>query len=129
MVPILQAMMKTLYILEFQNPIQILLLIITTLHYETFSTIKKPKSTFTPELTSAIDVLTNSKLSTHCSKSKPFYDTSFFKNRNNFEGFFLPGDYTLDHKTLQQQNSRSCSLQELWTLGYLVMKNLIFLHP
>ena len=82
-----------------------------TLHYYTFSTITKPKSTFTPELTSAIDVLTNSKLSTHCSKSIPFYDISFFKNNNYFEGFFLPGDYTLDHKTIQQQQTQDTILR------------------
>ena len=59
MILILQATMKTIYVLEFRNPTQILLLII--LYTRTFN-YKKTKSTFTPELTSAIDVKTNSEL-------------------------------------------------------------------
>ena len=34
----------------------------------------------------------------------PFYDTSFFKYKNYFQGFFLPDDYSLDITTLQQQS-------------------------
>ena len=36
----------------------------------------------------------------------PFYDTSFFKYKNYFQGFFLPDDYSLDIPTLQQQQSQ-----------------------
>ena len=43
-----------------------------TLNDETFSTLTKPKSTPTSESTSAIDVQTDSKPTTHCSQIIPF---------------------------------------------------------
>ena len=75
----------------------------TTLKEETFSAITKPRSTGSQQLTSAIDVQTNSQPATQCSQILPFYDTSFFKYKYCFQGFFLLDDYALDLKTLQQQ--------------------------
>ena len=82
-----------------------------TLHeQETLSTITKSKSTIKPksssEITSAIDVQTNSTSMTHSSQLVPFYDPSFFKFKMYFQGFFLPDDYSLDLKTLQRQQSQ-----------------------
>ena len=82
-----------------------------TLHeQETFSTITKSKHTIkpksSPEITSAIDVQTNSPSMTHSSQLVPFYDPSFFKYKMYFQGFFLPDDYSLDLKTLQRQQSQ-----------------------
>ena len=77
-----------------------------TLHEQTYSTINKSKSTTTQESTSAIDLQTNSQSPIHCSQKFPFYDTSFFKYKNYFQGYFLPDDYSLDLKTLQQQQSQ-----------------------
>ena len=57
------------------------------------------------ESTSAINVQINSPSLTHCSQVIPFYETSFFKHKIYFQGFFLPDDYSLDIKTLQQQQS------------------------
>ena len=79
---------------------------VKTLHEETFTTIKKPMSIKPPESTSAIDVHTNPQSSTHCSHIIPFYDSSFFKYKIHFQGFFLPDDCSLDLKTLQQQQSQ-----------------------
>ena len=42
--------------------------------------------------TSVIDTTEPIKLSTHTSQVIPFYDPSFFKYRNYFQGFFLPND-------------------------------------
>ena len=75
----------------------------TTLQEKTFSTNTNPKFTSSQQLTPAIKVQTNSQPATHCSQIIPFYDTSFFKYNNYFQGFFLPDDYSLDLKTLQQQ--------------------------
>ena len=91
-------MMKNIYTLEPNSTEK-------TLHEETFSTINPPNTTTIPESTSAIDVQTNSQPSSHCSKYIPFYDTSFFKHKYYFLGLFLPDDYSLDLKTLQQQQS------------------------
>ena len=82
-----------------------------TLHeQETFSTITKSKPTIKPksssEITSAIDVQTNSTSMTHSSQLVPFYDPSFIKYKIYFQGFFLPDDYSLDLKTLQRQQSQ-----------------------
>ena len=41
---------------------------------------------------------------THCPQIIPFYDKSSFKNKNYFQGFFLPDDYSLDITTLQHQS-------------------------
>ena len=53
-----------------------------------------------------INVPTNLPSLTHCPQIIPFYDTSFFKYKNYFQGFFLPDDYSLDITTLQQQQSQ-----------------------
>ena len=84
---------------------------VETLHEkETFSTIIKPKPTIQPksssEITSAIDVQTNSTSMTHSSQLVPFYDPSFSKHKMYFQGFFLPDDYSIDLKTLQTQQSQ-----------------------
>ena len=77
---------------------------------ETFSTITKPKPTIKPksssEITSAIDVQTNSTSMTYSSQLVPFQDPSFFKYKMYFQGFFLSDDYSLDLKTLQVQQSQ-----------------------
>ena len=77
---------------------------------ETFSTIIKPKPTiktkFSSEITSGIDIQTNSTSMTHSSQLVPFYDPSFFEYKMYFQGFFLPDDYSLDLKTLQVQQSQ-----------------------
>ena len=82
-----------------------------TLHEQkTFSTKIKPNPTKKPksssEITSAIDVQTNSTSMTHSSQLVPFYDPSFFKYKMYFQGFFPPEDYSLDLKTLQVQQSQ-----------------------
>ena len=87
-----------------------------TLHeQETFSTITKSKPTIKPksssEITSAIDVQTNSISMTHSSQLVPFYDPSFFKYKMYFQGFFLPDNYSLDLKTLQRQQSQDTVLR------------------
>ena len=64
---------------------------------------------------SAINVQTNSPSPTPCSQIIPFYDTSFFKYKNYFQGFFLPDDYSLDIKTLQQQQSRDPVLRTVYS--------------
>ena len=64
------------------------------------SPVNKSKPITKPESTSAKDIQTISQSSTHWSQIIPFYDTSFFKYKNNFQGFFLPHDYCLDLKTL-----------------------------
>ena len=91
-----------------------------TLH-ENYSTLKKSPCDTPQESTSAINVQTNSPSLTYCSQKIPFYDTSFFKYKNYFQGFFLPDDYSLDVKTLQQQQSR---FLELFILGSSITKNL-----
>ena len=53
-----------------------------------------------------MNVQTNLPSLTHCPQIIPFYDTSFFKYKNYFQGFFLPDDYSLDITTLQQQQSQ-----------------------
>ena len=55
---------------------------------------------------SSINVQTPSRPATHCSQIIPFYDNSSFKYKNYFQGFFLPDDYSLDLKILQQQQSQ-----------------------
>ena len=50
-----------------------------TLHEETFSTNKKPKSIKTSEAISATDVQPKPQSTTHCSHNILFYDQSFFK--------------------------------------------------
>ena len=86
------------------------------LHEETYSTMKKSTSTTPQESTSAINVQTHSRPATPCSQIIPFYDTSFFMQINYFQGFFLPDDYLLDLKTLQQQQPK---IQFLALLSYM----------
>ena len=86
----------------------------TTLQ-ESYSTLKKSPSNTPQENTSAINVQTNSPSLTHCSQVIPFYDTSFFKYKNYFQGFFLPDDYSLDIKTLQQQQSQDPVLRTVYS--------------
>ena len=52
---------------------------------------------------------------THCPQILPFYDTSFFKYKNYFQGFFLPDDYSLDITTLQQQQSQDPVLRTVYS--------------
>ena len=66
----------------------------------------------TPESTSATDVQTNPQFSRHWSQIIPFYDTSFVKYKKYFQGFFLPDDYTLNLKTVQQQQSEEPLLRK-----------------
>ena len=77
----------------------------TTLQ-DNYSTLKNSPPKTPQQSTSAVNVQTNSPSLTHCSQIIPFYDTSFFKYKNYFQGFFLPDDYSLDIKTLQQQQSQ-----------------------
>ena len=44
-----------------------------------------------------------------------FCDTSFFKYKNYFQGFFLPDDYSLDITTLQQQQSQDPVLRTIYS--------------
>ena len=78
----------------------------TTLQTENYSTLNKSIS-YTPQKSvSAINVQTNLPSLTHCPQIIPFDDTSFFKYKNYFQGFFLPDDYSLDITTFQQQQSQ-----------------------
>ena len=77
----------------------------TTLQTENYSTLKQPSYNTSQKSISAINVQPNLPSLTHCQQFIPFYDTSFFKYKNYFQGFFLPDDYSLDIKTLQQQQS------------------------
>ena len=99
MILILQVMMKIIYTLESQKMILSFQL---TQHYRKTILLKKSPSNTPQETTSAIIVQTNSPSLTHCSQVIPFYDTFFFKYTNYFQGFFLPDDYSLDIKTIQQ---------------------------
>ena len=58
---------------------------------------------------------TNLPSLTHCPQIIPFYDTSFFKYKNYFQGFFLPDDYSLDITTLQQQQSQDPVLRTVYS--------------
>ena len=64
---------------------------------------------------SVINVQTNLPSLTHCPQIIPFYDTSFFKYKNYFQGFFLPDDYSLDMTTLQQQQSQDPVLRTVFS--------------
>ena len=78
----------------------------TTLQTENYSTLHKSISNTPQKSVSAIIVQTILPSLTHCPQITPFYDTSFFKYKNYFQGFFLPDDYSLDITTLQQQQSQ-----------------------
>ena len=101
----LQVMMKNIFTLEYQKLTQLLSLI--RLYKKKLSPQKKTlKSIISQEITFAIDVQHNFRPATHCSQIIPFYDTSFFKYKYYFQGFFLPDEYSLDLKTLQQQQTQ-----------------------
>ena len=87
----------------------------TTLQPEKYSTFKKSTSNTPQESTSAKNVQTNSPSLTHYSQTIPFYDTSFFKDKTYFQGFFLPNDYSLDIQTLQQQQSQDPVLRTVYS--------------
>ena len=86
----------------------------TTLQ-DNYSTLKKSTLKKPQQSTSATNVQTNSPSLTHCSQFIHFYDTSFFKYKNYFQGFFLPDDYSLDIKTLQQQQSQDPVLRTVYS--------------
>ena len=91
------------------------MILLFQLTQENFSTLNKPLSNTPQETTSAIKVQTNSPSLTYCSQVKPFYDTSSFKYKNYFQGFFLPDDYSLDIKTLQIQQSQDPVLKTVYS--------------
>ena len=68
----------------------------TTLQTENYSTLNQLTHTTSQKSVSAIIVQPNLSSLTHCQQIIPFYDTSFFKYKNYFHGFFLPDDYSLD---------------------------------
>ena len=78
----------------------------TTLQTENDSTLNQLTHITSQKSVSAINVQPNLPSLTHCQQIIPFYDTSFFKYKNYFQGFFLPDDYSLDITTLQQQQSQ-----------------------
>ena len=114
MITMFQMMTKNIFTLGFQNTIQFLVQI--KLYMRKTSLVKKSKPIKTPESTSAIDVQTNPQSFTHCSHIISSYDPSIFKYKNYFQGSFLPDDFLLDLKTLQQQQSPDLFLG-LYTLG------------
>ena len=77
----------------------------TTLQTENYSTLDQLTHITSQKSVSAINVQPNLPSLTHCQQIIPFYDTSFFKYKNYFQGFFLPDDYSLDIKTLQQSQT------------------------
>ena len=87
----------------------------TPLQTENYSTLNKSISNTPQKSVSAINVQTNLPSLTHCPQIIPFYDTSFFKYKNYFQGFFLPDDYSLDITTLQQQQSQDPVLRTVYS--------------
>ena len=117
MILILQVMTKIIYIYTRipQSDSSFLPDITTTLQTKNYSTLNKATSNTPQKSVSAINVQTNLPSLTHCSQIIPFYDTSFFKYKNYFQGFFLPDDYSLDLKTLQQQQSQDPVLRTVYS--------------
>ena len=113
MILTLQVMTTIIYTLESRSDSSFLP--DTTLQPEKFSTIKKSTSNTPQQCTSAINVQTNSPSPTHCSQIILFYDTSFFKYKNCFQGSFLADDYSLDITTLQQQQSQDPVLRTVYS--------------
>ena len=107
-------MTKIIFTQEFQN---LTLLSHKILHYKTenYSTLKQQSHNTSQKSISAINVQPNFPSLTHCQQIIPFYDTSFFKYKNYFQGFFLPDDYSLDIKTLQQQQSQDPVLRTVYS--------------
>ena len=87
----------------------------TTSQTENYSTLSKSTSNTSQKAVSAINVQTNLPSLTHCPQIIPFYDTSFFKYKNFFRGFFLPDDYSSDITTLQQQQSEDPVLRTVYS--------------
>ena len=87
----------------------------TTLQTENYSTLKQLSPNILQKSVSAIDVQPNLRSLTHCPHIIPFYDTSFFKYKNYFQGFFLLDDYSLDITTLQQQQSQDPVLRTVYS--------------
>ena len=87
----------------------------TTLQTEKDSTLKQLTPNTTQNSVSAINVQPNLPSLTHSPQTIPFYDTSFFKYKNYFPGFFLPDDYSLDITTLQQQQSQDPVLRTVYS--------------
>ena len=82
---------------------------------EIYSNIKSPMFTTSHESASTKTVQSRSRPITHCSQIIPFYDTSFFEYKNYFQGFFHPDVYSLDPKTLQQQQSQDPVLRTVYS--------------
>ena len=80
---------------------------------------QKSKTTNTQHSTAAIIVQLNLPPTTYCSQILPFFDPSFFKYKYYFQGFFLPDNYSLDLKILQQQQSQDPVLRTVcfWLLN------------
>ena len=87
----------------------------TTLQTENYSTLNKSISNTPQKVVTAINVQTNLPSLTDCPQIILFYDTSFFKYKNYFQGFFLPDDYSLDITTLQQQQSQETVLRTVYS--------------
>ena len=87
----------------------------STLQTEKYSTLNQSTHTTSQKSVSAINVQPNLPSLTHCQQIIPFYDTSFFKYKNYFQGFFLLDDYSLDIKTLQQQQSQDPVLRTVYS--------------
>ena len=87
----------------------------TTLQTENYSTLNKSTPKTSQKSVSAIKVQINLPSLTHCPHTIPFFDTSFFKYKNYFQGFFLPDDYSLDITTLQQQQSQDPVLRTVYS--------------
>ena len=87
----------------------------TTLQTENYFTLNKLTRNTSQKSVSAINVQPNLPSLTHCPQIIPFYDTSFFKYKNYFQGFFLPDYYSLDITTLQQQQSQDPVLRTVYS--------------
>ena len=87
----------------------------TTLQTENYSTLNKSTPNTSKKSVSAKNIQTNLPSNTHGPQIIPFYDTSFFRYKNYFQGFFLPDDYSLDITTLQQQQSQDPVLRTVFS--------------
>ena len=87
----------------------------TTLQTENYSTLNQLPHTTSQKSVSAINVQPNLPSITQGQQIILFYDKSFFRYENYFQGFFLPDDYSLDIKTLQQQQSQDPVLRTVYS--------------
>ena len=117
MILTLQVMTKIIFTQEFQN-LTLPSHKIITLQTENYSTLKQPSHKTSQKSISAINVQPNLPSLTHCQQTIPFYDTSFFKYKNYFQGFFLPDDYSLDIKTSSTTTISRSGSQNCFILGY-----------